>query len=246
MGLAVPVAAQTYIQFTVRVYERPANYPFYDHDADPGTDPIRVEATEEIDSVTVGQDFVVKVFVQDTRPTGAEGVFSAYLDVNFENAELASLVPSLPFTVHPQTLEPTPYLHNTSTPPSVFGNGAMPNAGDSLIDTDADTIPDQIDGLGSFSGILTGTGPGELLLVEFAMTAEEAGAFVISGEPTTESPQDDPSDEGQSPSLDCGLFGLNLPVCPSQAGSGCVGSMAFQGATLTITPPPPPRSILVY
>ncbi len=246
MGLASPAAAQSLIQFTFRVYERPPNYPFHDDDGNPETDPIRVEATTEIDSIQVGQDFVVKVFVQDTRDSGATGVFAGYLDVNFDNEALAGLVLTLPLTVHPQSGDPTPYLHNTSTPANVFGNGASPSAGDALIDTDGDQIPDQINGLGSFSGLLTGTGPDEVLLVEFAMTAKETGVWVVSGEPTTESVDEDPNDAGQSPSLDCGLFGLSLPVCPSQSSGGCVGSMSFHSATLTIVPAPPPRATVFY
>jgi len=120
-----------------RVFERPANYPF-----DGGN---RVQATNEISTIGVGQDFVVKLLVEDVRSMGTrEGVFSAYVDVNFDNPQVASLVQSLPGVVHPQTGNSTPYLHNNSNPSFVFGERAEPTSGTGLIDKDNFWSLDQI------------------------------------------------------------------------------------------------------
>lgn len=220
------------IRVTPRIFARPDNYPF-DGDGN------RVLATNEITTIGVGQEFVVKLLVEDIRAQGTrEGVFSTYVDVNFDNPELASLIQDLPGVVHPQTGEPTPYLHNLVDPVSgdpLFGQRAEPVTGDGFIDTDGDGQADQIDLLGSFSGRLRGTGPGEFVLAEWAMLAELSGSLNITPEPTTEDPSDDPNDAGESPLFDAGIFGQDAPVCPSQSTQDpCKGELEFLTATLDI------------
>jgi len=216
------------INVTARIFERPANYPFFDDDGSSGTPPVRVNATNEIDSVGVGQDFVVKLFVQDIRSmANRDGVFSGYYDVNFDNPELASLVETLPFVNHPQaTGATTPFIHN-----SPYGQGARPlgNA-TGLIDSDGDSVLDQIDVVGSFSGSLSPVGAGEFVLVEWVMTATETGTLTITPEPTTD--PSDPNDAGESTAFDSGLFNQDLPVCPSAA--TCEGEMTFVPDAITI------------
>ncbi len=204
-----------------RLFERPADYP-------------NTPATTELSGpLGVGQDFVVKLLVEDIRTMGTrEGVFSAYVDVNFDNPEVASIVSSLPGVTHPQTGSATPFLHNTS---GGYGERAEPASGTGLIDTDNNGSLDQLDFIGSFAGTLRGPGPGEFVLVEWAMTAETAGSLTISAEPTTEDPLVDPNDQGESPLFDPGIFGQDAPVCPSQATvDPCMGEMEFVADTVTV------------
>lgn len=205
-----------------RFFARPANYPF-----DGGGD--RVLATNEIDSIGVGQDFVVKLLVEDIHSMGTrEGVVSAYVDVNFDGA-LATVVPTLPGVVHPQTQNPTPFLHDR-----VYGEQAEPSVGDGLTDTNGDNILDQIDLIGSFSSNLSGAGAGEFVLVEWAMTAILPGTLTMIAEPTTENPAVDPNDAGESPLFDAGIFGQDAPVCPSQSVQECMGDIEFISDSITI------------
>ncbi|MCB2156598.1 hypothetical protein KQI84_17110 [bacterium] len=215
------------LRVKVRIYERPENYPYYSIARGPVADLIRVEATREIDFIPSGDDFVVKVFVEDLREA-PQGVFATYVDVNIsEGGGSAQLVESLPFVTFPNSSESTPYLHNTD----IFGNGASPTAGETgLIDPDNDGFKNQIDALGSFSGQLQGAGGGEYVLAEFAMTATVPGDLTIGAESTTES--DDPFDAGQSPARDCLLYGENSSICPSSA--GCISSMTFVSDTVRV------------
>ncbi len=223
----------------VRTFERPKHYPFFDHDGNPQTPLQRIEASVEIDTIREGQDFVVKLLVEDIRPAGSQhGVFASYVDLNFDGA-LASLVADLPFVTHPQTNEGTPFLHNTQTPQGVFGARAEPVNGTGLIDTNSDGVFDQIDLLGSFSNLLDGTGGGEVLLVEWAMTAVNAGILTLAAEPTTEAAADDPHDLDQSPLFDSGVFGQDEAVCPSEGDGPCQGSIQFQDAVIVIENSPP-------
>jgi len=221
------------LRVTTKIFERPANYPF-----DSGGN--RVQATNEITSIGVGQDFVVKLLVADIRTMATrEGVFSTYVDVNFDNPAVATLVQSLPMVVHPQSGAPTPYLHNNVG--FIFGESAVPFQPTSgpvvtgLIDTDGNGSLDQIDRLGSFSGNLRGSGAGDFVLVEWAMTASSAGTLTINAEPTTEDPADDPNDAGESPLYDGGLFGQDAPICPSQSTvEVCMGDFQFIADTITV------------
>jgi hypothetical protein len=218
------------INVRARIYARPANYPFFDNDNDPATPPQRVTATQEISTVGIGQDFVVKLFVEDVRSQSArQGVYGGYYDINFSNPDLASLVTTLPFVTHPQSTTglSTPFLHQTVN----YGQAARPAATQTgLIDTNADGKLDQVDVIGSFTGSFNAIGPGEFVLVEFAMNATSDGTFTITPEATTD-PQD-PNDAGESPAFDTGLFGSDEPVCP--ASRACMGQMAFFSDSITI------------
>lgn len=221
------------LRVTTKIYERPANYPF-----DSGGN--RVQATNEITSIGVGQDFVVKLLVADIRTMATrEGVFSAYVDVNFDNPAVATLVQSLPGVNHPQSGAPTPYLHNNTG--FVFGESAVPFQPTTgpvvtgLIDTDGNGSLDQLDRIGSFSGNLRGSGAGDFVLVEWAMTASAAGTLTINSEPTTEDPALDPNDAGESPLYDGGLFGQDPPVCPSESTVEiCMGDFEFVADSITV------------
>jgi VCBS repeat-containing protein len=169
--------------------------------------------TQEISSVGVGQKFLLRAFVRDNRvlgnfPNGTprEGVFAAYLDVKYTAAQ-ANVSGAI--------------VHN------INDFGQAPNA-----NTTADGI---IDGAGSFRGSLTPTGRNEFLLWSLPMTAEGQGTITFTGEPTTD-PADTAAppqgDQGQSPSLDTGVYGEDKPICPSSA--SCVGSMGFTNATLNV------------
>ena len=217
------------VNVRAKIFARPANYPFFDNDNDPTTAPVRVNATQEITTIGVGQDFVVKLFVEDVRNQSARlGVYGGYYDINFNNPSLASLVTSLPFVNHPQAItQPTMFLHNTSN----YGQASRPLATQTnLIDTDGNGSLDQIDVVGSFTGSFNPMGAGEFVLVEWAMTATSDGTFTITPEPTT-SPND-PNDAGESPAFDTGMFGWDDPVCP--ASRSCMGSMAFFPDSITI------------
>ena len=242
-----------------RMFERPTNYPFeerlVDHDFNPGTPDtnalVRVHALDEITTIGVGQEFVVKILVEDVRNMSTrEGVFSAYVDVNFDGA-LASLQPNVADVLHPQTVAPTPYLHSfdyftlngqmgvSDTYARAFGNNfgqrAEPASGDGMIDTDLNGVLDQLDFVGSFSGSLTGPGPGEFVLVEWVMTADNAGTLILDPEATTQPVADDPNDANESPLFDAGIFGQDAPVCPSQSTQDpCMGDIEFVADSITI------------
>jgi hypothetical protein len=235
-GIEATASTQAVVRVSVRIFEMPENYPYFDDDASTSTKPVRIMATREIDTIDVGKMFVVKIIVEDIREGEARaGVFSSYVDVNFDWPSRVSLVHDLPFSVHPQTGEPTPYLHNQSDPPKVFGAGAQPDNDAGWIDTDEDGIADQIDHIGSFSGSFTGSGPGEFVLVEWAMRADEPGTLTIGCEPTTENPADDPNDAGESPVFDTLLFGWDVPVCPSQTAGGCSGELTFASDIMAVS-----------
>ncbi len=208
------------LQVSARIFERPADYPL-------DAAGMRVEATQEIETVEVGQDFVVKLFVEDVRLTNPKtaGVFSAYVDVMFSDGALAWVIPDLAGGRHPQSQPGSPFLHNITD----FGNGIS----GSLIDTSGDQVPDQIDGIGSFTGRISGTGWGELVLAEWAMTAATPGVLEFTPESTTEDPRMDPYDARQSPFLATGVFGENEAICP--APGDCVGEMRFVSDSIVIT-----------
>ncbi len=228
------IRAGATMRVTARIFERPDNYPFFDDDGSVSTPPIRVQATKEIDIIGVGQDFVIKILVEDLQTAEAQGVFSAYVDVNFDGA-LASLVPQLPFVVHPQTGLATPYLHNNLDPPLIYGMNAQPFTGNGVLDTDGDGVLDQIDLLGSFSSDQIAPGPGEFVLVEWAMKATANGALVFKPEPTTEDPADDPNDAGQSPAFDAFVWSQDPPVCPSQSTiEECQGAIEYVSDAIEI------------
>jgi hypothetical protein len=214
-----------------RIFERPIDYPF-------DSSGNRVEATNEITEIGVGQDFVVKLLVEDVRTMSTRsGVFSVYVDVNFDNPAVASVVESLPGVIHPNPNLggiSTPYLHNTSPFSFGYGSAAQPTAGLSLIDTDNNGSLDQIDLIGSFAPSLSRPGPGEFVLVEWAMTANSAGSLTIIAEPTTEDVAIDPNDANQSPLFDAGLYDQDPSVCPSLSPDPCMGDMGFISDTITV------------
>ena len=248
------------MQVVTRFFARPAsNYPFEerfgDHDFNPNTPETdalhRTHALTEIDTIGVGQEFVVKILVEDIRNMSTrEGVFSAYVDVNFDGA-LASLQPNVAGVLHPQTFNSTPYLHNydffalngqagvsdtyARAFGAVYGQRAEPASGSGMIDTDNDGVLDQFDFIGSFSNQLTGPGSGPILLAEFVMVADNAGTLTMGGEPTTQPVADDPNDANESPLFDAGIFGQDAPVCPSESSTeACMGDMDFVSDSITI------------
>jgi hypothetical protein len=174
--------------------------------------------TTEIETIGLGEEFVVRVFVQDIRMTTRFGVFSAYLDIEYESA-LASVVPDAFMQLDRTTFETVSVtiMDNQDD----FGNGREGDA----------TTPGLIDGAGSFSGSLSPTGPAERELLKFKVKADAVGTVTFVGSPTTEAV----GDEGQSPLRDAGLFLQDPPVCPTQSTQvACMGEMMFISDSISI------------
>jgi hypothetical protein len=204
------------VRISVKLFEKPSDYP-------------ATLAEVETESVAVGDDFVVKVFVEDIRSQGARrGTFAAYLDINFDGDGRAELVTDLPGVSFPGSDDPTPFIHEIVN----YGDGAEPSIGNGLVDRNNDGADDQIDLIGSFAQDVTGVGSGELLLVEFAMTAVESGTVMVTPESTTEDPAVDPEDGGESPFFDVLLTGQDSSVCPSDF--ACEGIVQFVGDSILV------------
>ena len=112
--------------------------------------------TNAITSASVGQEFVVRIVLNDLRTTGdpvGDGVFSAYLDVEFDSSRL-ELVGASPVTYA-----------------SLFGNGrAIP----------VTTTPGLIDELGAFSSFNVGPGRDPQTLATVRMRVKATGQANIS------------------------------------------------------------------
>lgn len=165
--------------------------------------------TAEISQIGVGQNFQLRVFVRDNRVLG-----------NFPNGKPREGVFAAYLDVkYPAALADVAgtFVHNINE----YGEAPSGN-------TATDGI---IDGAGSFRGSLTPLGRAEFLLWSLPMTATAQGAITFVGEPTTD--PTDPGDQGQSPSLDTGLYGEDKPIAPSSA-PGAVGSMGFTNVTLNV------------
>ncbi len=174
--------------------------------------------TTEIETVGLGQEFIVKVFVQDIRMAARAGVFSAYLDINYD-AALASVVPEAFTQLDLVTFETVAVtiMDNQDD----YGQGRS---------GDATTTAGVIDGAGSFASSIAPLGPTERELLKFKMRATGEGTVTFAGSPTTEAV----GDAGQSPLLDSGLYNQDESVCPSQAQEPCRGEMMFLDDSITI------------
>ena len=173
----------------------------------------------EISSVGLGENYIVRAFIEDIRdPSVAGGVFSAYADVLFDNS-LTSVVPDAfmqnPVPDPPFDIVPVTIFHNRSQ----YGNGP------------SGTITDgRVDGVGSFAA--SAVGPGEFFFWDIMFRADAEGTITFDIESTTDA--NDPFDQGQSPALDTGLFGTNIPVCPSSSLMGCMGEVVYVGDSVSV------------
>ncbi len=114
-----------------------------------------------IDSISVGQEFMVDIFVQDLTDRGdAGGVFAAALDVLYEST-LVSLSTTSPITFGPE------YSANTS------GDTSMPGIISNLGGLDGDTMP---------SGSDNGEPTIDNLLASLRVVANAAGVAEFTGQ----------------------------------------------------------------
>ncbi len=129
---------------------------------------VRTEITDlsgnPLTTIASGQDFLVKIFVTDTRGVTAQGLFSAYLDVLY-NAGLAE----------PSTTSPITYG-------SGFGNVQRPTL------TDVNNARTNKTGkIGSFGGTNSSTAPvgaDEQFLGTLRMKALKAGTLTVTTNPS--------------------------------------------------------------
>ena len=115
--------------------------------------------TSAITSASVGQEFVVRIVINDLRTTGdpeGDGVFSAYMDVEYDSTRL-ELVGASPVTYS-----------------SLFGNGRT---------TPVTTTAGLIDELGAFSSFNVGPGRDPQTLATVRMRVKATGQANISSNP---------------------------------------------------------------
>ena len=126
-----------------------------------------------VNSLTVGDNFLLKIYVQDTRadPGQDPGVFAAYLDVAF-NSTLSSVNGQIDFSDN-------------------YANGQ----------TGSTATPGLIDELGAFDGF-TPLGTDELLLVTVPMRADAAGTLSITSNRADVLPQSNVLIFGSSTAVD--------------------------------------------
>jgi cyclophilin family peptidyl-prolyl cis-trans isomerase len=109
-----------------------------------------------IDTISPGQDFWLRVYVQDVRTENADGVFAAYLDVNYDSAFVS--------------------VNGEDRDDIVYGDEYQNGKSGSL------TTPGLMDEVGAFgpTSSLDGT---ERLLLMVSMTADEEGVVQFYGDP---------------------------------------------------------------
>ncbi|HUP78500.1 MAG TPA: peptidylprolyl isomerase, partial [Pirellula sp.] len=115
--------------------------------------------TNAITSASVGQEFVVRIVLNDLRTTGdpnGDGVFSAYMDLEYDADKL-------------EVVGTTPVTYN-----SLFGNGRS---------TPVISTPGQIDELGAFSSFNVGPGRSPQDLATVRMRVKATGQANISTNP---------------------------------------------------------------
>ncbi len=115
--------------------------------------------TTAITSVGVGQEFILRILVNDLRTGGSpdgDGVFSAYMDVEYDS-NILELVGTTPLTYA-----------------SLFGNGRS---------TPDITTPGLINELGAFSSFNVGPGRDPQTLATVKMRAKASGQALLSSNP---------------------------------------------------------------
>lgn len=130
----------------------------------------RLEATDPsgnpIAAVQQGEGFQLRVYTQDIRASGAQGVFAAFMDVTYDSA-LATV--SGPITAGP----------------------AYPGVTDLQFPHGNTTVPGLIDEAGGWSNSLTPLGSAEFLVVVIPFTAVDLGAVTFFSDPADVSPAND-------------------------------------------------------
>jgi cyclophilin family peptidyl-prolyl cis-trans isomerase len=111
---------------------------------------------EVIDTISVGQNFWLRVYVKDLRTEDADGVFAAYLDVNYDSA-LASAI-------------------GEDRDDIVYGDDYQNGRSGSL------TTPGLMDEIGAF-GPTSPLDDAERLLLMVSMTATAEGELLFYGDP---------------------------------------------------------------
>ncbi|MFV2067501.1 MAG: Ig-like domain-containing protein [Pirellulales bacterium] len=112
---------------------------------------------QEINTIGVGQEFQLQVWVDDLRQgVASPGVFAGYLDVLYDSS-LASVSGAV--------------VHNSA----VFGNAPNANI----------ATPGILDAVGSFSKSFSGSADPQLMWT-LNFTADAPGSLTFTGEPTTE------------------------------------------------------------
>ena len=115
--------------------------------------------TNAITSASVGQELVLRIVINDLRTTGdpaGDGVFSAYMDVEYDSSKL-ELVGASPVTYS-----------------SLFGNGRT---------VPVTTTPGLIDEMGAFSSFNVGPGRDPQTLATVKMRVKATGQAIISTNP---------------------------------------------------------------
>lgn len=174
---------------------------------------------QEISSIGLGEEAVVKVFVSDIRMSGRAGVFSGYLDIDYD-ASVVEIVPNAFTQLDLVTFEEVPVTIMDNQ--QQYGQG---RSGDT-------STPGVIDGAGSFSSSLAPLGPTERELLKFKVRAIAEGSVTFTGSPTTEAT----GDPGQSPTLDTGLYNTDNPVCPSEARDPATNDLLCRGTMMFVNP----------
>ena len=177
----------------------------------------------EIDTITVGSRFTLKVQAADTRAVDPLGVFAAYLDILYD-ADKLSIVTDPVFTV--------PDCAGFSHGRQSFVNFHAPfSCG---IEDGSLAEPGRWDAVGAFIGLLEPNGPEPADVFSVMVEATGMGEANIIAESTSN--PSDPFDLDQSIPFGTLVSGQDDFVCPNT--QNCVGTAVFQGDSITIVPEP--------
>jgi hypothetical protein len=131
------------------------------------------QAGQHIDLIQTGENFQIRVFVQDVRANPPDptrmGVFAAYLDLLY-NSALVSTIGDIN----------TPFGFRMEFGPQYTNGQSASNA-----------LPNIIDELGAFQQSFSPLGPSEFLLASITLRANAAGVAEFTGDPANITPLHD-------------------------------------------------------